>query len=82
MNQYATKQMLRDLIDENLQLTDFSKECIRHIFKDEFDGSVAENDFMMTLDGLEEGYGLSLSCMLTNSETRRKEREKRRESKE
>ncbi len=75
MEKRELKKLMVSCIESENELYDFCMECIEHIFKDE--AQTVKNEFNTYYDALDEGYGLSLSCMLNNSEKRVRERQER-----
>lgn len=80
MEKIQVKRLLQGEIYANLQLYDFCMECIEHIFNEDAVG--VKEEFIEYYESLDEGYGLSLECMLHNSEKRKEDAEIRLTNKE
>lgn len=57
----------RYAIDREIELYEFAEECIKHIFKDNYLEFVL-HEFRDTYAHINQGCGLSLSCLLANAE--------------
>lgn len=71
MNKMEMKKLLIKTLMSEEQLYDFGLECVEYIFKGEM-----QDDFKETYEILDEGYGLSLTCMLHNHKKRIENAEK------
>lgn len=69
MDKKNLKKLLKDEMNANIELHDFCIECIEHIFKE--DGEYVKEDFNQLYECIDEGYGISLKCFISNNELRK-----------